>query len=165
MKRRLILPLLIAALLAPRAAMAQQYLIGVSGEVSDGIETGTRVPLMLARVRARLGVDVRVDEFPDDIVCAGLLVDLAPRTAFGLDVRYARMLGKHFEVNVGGIGYVAPATLFGPTVDLKYHLALPSAIELVFGPELNVFVFGSDLPGGTVFVQTLLEAGIHANFF
>lgn len=161
----LVLPLLIIAALAPRAAMAQQYLIGVSGEVSDGIETGTEVPLMSARVRARLGADLRVDEFPEDIACFGLLVDIAPRTAFGLDARYARMLGKHFEMNVGGIAYVAPATLFGPTVDLKYHLTLSSATELIFGPELNVFIFGSDLPGGTVFVQTLLEAGIHANVF
>jgi hypothetical protein len=29
---------------------------------------------------------------------------------------------------------------------------------------VNVFVLGSDLPDGTVFVQALLEAGIHANF-
>ncbi len=160
-----VLPLLIAAALAPRVAAAQQYLVGVGAEVSDGIETGTQVPLMPARIRARVGVDVRVDEFPEDIVCAGLLIDLAPRAAFGVDVRYARMLGKHFEVNVGGIGYVAPATLFGPTVDLKYHLNISSATALIFGPEVNVFFFGSDLPGGTVFVQTLLEAGIHANFF
>jgi hypothetical protein len=160
-----VLPLLIGLALAPRVAMAQQYLVGVSGEVSDGIETGTRVPLMLSRVRARLGADVRVDEFPEDIVCVGLLIDLTPHAAFGIDARYAHMLGKHFEVNVGGIGYVAPATLFGPTVDLKYHLTLSSATELIFGPEVNAFLFGSDLPGGTVFVQTLLEAGLHANFF
>jgi hypothetical protein len=145
-------------------ARAQQYLIGVSGEVSDGVEMGSSLPFKMARVRARLGADLRVDEFPNDILCLGILADLVPRTEFGVDARYARMLGKHFEVNIGGIGYVAPHTLFGPTADLKYHVPLSSSAQLIFGPEINVFVFGSDLPEGTVFVQTLLEAGIHADF-
>ncbi len=157
-----ILVLLIATMLTTRRAAAQQYLIGASGEVSDGVETGAS--FKPARIRARLGADLRVDEFPDDIYCAGVLIDLAPRTAFGVDARYARMLGTHFEVNVGGIAYVAPATLIGPSADLKYHLPLSSVASLVFGPEVNVFILGSDLPGGTVFVQALLEAGIHANF-
>jgi hypothetical protein len=163
---RYVLPIMLASAFAltPREARAQQYLIGVSGEVSDGIEMGTSVPFKPARIRARLGADLRVDEFPDDIFCFGLLADLVPRTEFGVDARYARMLGKHFEVNVGGIAYVAPSTLFGPSVDLKYHVVLSPSAALIFGPEVNVFVLGSDLPDGTVFVQTLLTAGIHANF-
>ncbi len=152
----------IVAVLAPREAAAQQYLIGASAEVSGGVETGES--FMPARVRARLGADLRVDEFPEDIYCVGLLADIAPRTAFGVDARYARQLGKSFEVNVGGILYVAPASLLGPSVDLKYHLPLSTAATLIFGPEVNVFFLGSDLPGGTIIVQTLLEAGIHASF-
>jgi hypothetical protein len=162
--RRGLLPLLAFTLLAPRQADAQQYLVGVSGEVSDGVEMGTSVPFKPARVRARLGADLRVDEFPNDIFCIGLLTDLFPKQEFGVDVRYAHMLGKHFEANIGGIGYVAPSTLFGPSVDLKYHVSLSETSALIFGPEVNVFVLGSDLPDGTVFVQTLLTAGIHANF-
>jgi hypothetical protein len=162
--KREILSLLVAIALFPRTALAQQYLIGISGEVSDGVEMGTNVPFKPARIRARLGADLRVDEFPNDIFCVGILTDIVPRTEFGVDLRYAHMLGKHFEVNIGGIAYVAPSTLFGPSVDLKYHVILSSSAELLFGPEVNVFVLGSDLPEGTVFVQTLLEAGIHANF-
>lgn len=161
---RKILPLLSAVLLFARVAGAQQYLIGVSGEASDGIEVGTSVPFKLARIRARLGADLRVDEFPDDIFCVGVLIDLVPHAEFGVDLRYAHMLGKHFEVNVGGIGYVAPSTLFGPSADLKYHLSLSGSADLIVGPEVNVFVLGSDLPEGTVFVQALLEVGVHANF-
>jgi len=152
----------IVAILLPRPAAAQQYLLGVSGELSDGLEAGASS--MPARVRGRLGADLRVDEFPDDVYCVGILTDIAPRTAFGVDGRYARMLGQHFEVNVGGILYLAPATLIGPSVDLKYHVPISSAAALIFGPEVNVFILGSDLPGGTVFVQALLTAGIHANF-
>jgi hypothetical protein len=161
---RRVAPLLVAFGLVARAAEAQQYLIGASGEASDGVEIGTSVPFKLARVRARLGVDLRVDEFPNDIVCVGVLIDLLPKAEFGVDVRYARMLGKHFEVNVGGIGYVAPSTLFGPSADLKYHLGLSPSVDLLVGPEVNVFILGSDLPEGTVFVQALLEVGAHANF-
>jgi hypothetical protein len=150
-------------LLVARPARAQQYLIGVSGEGSDGVEMGTSVPLKAARIRARLGVDLRVDEFPDDIFCIGLLTDIVPRTAFGVDARYARMLGKHFEVNIGGIAYLAPSTLFGPSADVKYHLPLSSSADLTLGPEVNVFVLGGDLPDGTVFVQTIFEEGIHAS--
>jgi hypothetical protein len=156
--------ILVALASAPRPALAQQYLIGVSGELADGIDMGTSVPFKLARIRARLGVDLRVDEFPDDIVCVGILADLVPRTQFGVDARYARMMGKHFEVNIGGIGYVAPATLFGPSADLKYHATVSGSTEVVVGPEINLFVLGSDLPEGTIFFQALLEAGIHANF-
>jgi hypothetical protein len=155
--------LALAALFVAGTSHAQQYLIGVSGEVADGIEMGSEVPFKSARVRARLGVDLRVDEFPNDVVCVGLLTDIFPRQEFGIDARYARMLGKHFEVNAGGIAYIAPHTLFGPSADLKYHVTLSSAAALIFGPEINVFVFGSDLPSGTIFVQTLLTAGIHAN--
>jgi hypothetical protein len=154
----------IAVALAPRVAHAQQYLIGVSGEASDGVEMGTAVPFKPARVRARLGLDLRVDEFPSDIFCVGLLTDILPHTQFGVDARYAHMMSKHFEVNVGAIGYLAPSTLFGPSADLKYHMTLGATTDLIFGPEVNVFIFGGDLPSGTVFVQTLLTAGIHANF-
>jgi hypothetical protein len=159
-----LLPLLFVGALVPRQALAQQYLIGVSGELSDGVEMGTNVPFKPARVRARLGADLRVDEFPNDIFCFGLLTDLFPKNEFGVDARYARMLSKHFEVNVGGIGYVAPGTLFGPSAAIKYHVGISGSSELLFGPEVNVFVLGSDLPEGTVFVQTLLTAGLHANF-
>jgi hypothetical protein len=164
-KRAWTASLLVAGLLLlPRVAEAQQYLIGVSGEIADGVEMGTSVPFKAARVRARLGADLRVDEFPNDIFAVAILADMFPRTGFGLDARYAHMLGKHVEVDIGAIGYLAPSTLFGPSADLKYHVSLSSSAELIVGPEVNVFVLGGDLPDGTVFVQTLLQAGVHANF-
>jgi hypothetical protein len=138
--------------------------VGISGEAADGVDMGTGAGLKEARIRLRLGADLRVDEFPNDIVCLGLLADLSPHVAFGVDARYAHMLGKHFEINIGGIGYLVPSTLLGPSADVKYHLALSKSAELVFGPELNLFVLGKDLPGDTLFVEALLQAGVRTSF-
>ncbi len=157
--------LLVAALvLLPRQARAQQYIFGASGEVADGIEGGgAGSGFGLARVRLRIGVDWRVDEFPQDIFQIGLLTEIIPHTSVGVDGRYARMLGKKWEVNLGGVGILFPASLFGPLAGLRYHLPLSGSSAILLGPELNVFAFGSDLPGGTVIWQALLQAGIHVD--
>ena len=117
----------------------------------------------LARARLRLGLDLRVDEFPTDIFGVGILVELLPHSSFGLDARYMRAVGSRFEVNAGGIAIVAPESLFGPSAGLKYRLPLSTATRITLGPEANVFVIGSDLPSGTIIWQVLLQGGIHAD--
>jgi hypothetical protein len=153
------------ALLAPSKAGAQQYLLGTSGELATGLEGGggAETAMYLARLRLRLALDLRVDEFPADIYSVGLLLEVEPHSAFGIDARYMRRLGTRFEVNVGGIAFVAPESLIGPSAGLKYRFSLSSATQVTVGPEVNVFVIGSDLPDGTIVWQALIQAGIHAD--
>jgi hypothetical protein len=163
--RLTLLPLLLTAIiLVPRGASAQQYLIGASGEVASGVEGGTALKgFQVARTRLRLGVDARVDEFPLDIFGVGLLAEIEPHASFGIDARYIRRVGNKFELNVGAIAYVAPSTLLGPSAGFKYRLLLSPSTAFTVGPEVNVFVLGSDLPDGTIIWQGLLQVGIHAD--
>lgn len=156
---------IVALVVAPRVASAQQYLLGASGELASGVEGGGSpgVPLQIGRTRIRLGLDLRVDEFPKDIYGLGLILDIEPRASFGLDVRYMRRLGPKFEVSVGAIGYLMPATLIGPSASLSYRIPLSPVAAVTVGPELNIYVLGSDLPDGTVVWQGLLQVGIHAD--
>jgi hypothetical protein len=146
-------------------ARAQSWVYGGTAGFSTGLEGngeqngGPRV----ARTRLRLDVDLHVDEFPQEKFGFGILADVLPRAAFAVDGHYIRSLSPKFDLAVGGIGYLAPATLFGPSVDLWYRLPLSKGAALVVGPELNVFVLGSDLPDGTVIWQGLIQVGIHAD--
>jgi len=166
-RARLIVALapLTVSIFASRAAPAQQYLLGASGEIGSGIEGGGSGQTMmeLAPVRLRIAADLRVDEFPADIYAVGMLIDLVPRSAFGFDLRYARRLGSKFELNAGGIAYIAPQSLFGPSAGFKYRMALSPSAELTVGPEANVFVIGGDLPSGTILWQAFVQAGIHVD--
>jgi hypothetical protein len=153
------------AVSSPGTAAAQQYLLGSSGELATGLEGGGggETAMHLARLRLRLGLDLRVDEFPADIYSVGLLLEVVPHSAFGIDARYMRRLGTRFEVNVGGIAFVAPESLIGPSVGFKYRFSLSPATQITVGPEANVFVIGSDLPDGTIVWQALIQAGFHAD--
>ena len=154
-----------AGLLVVHPAMAQSYLFGASAELASGLEGGGAGPttIALARARLRLAGDLRVDEFPADAVGVGLLLDFEPRSAFGIDAHYIRSLGKRFEVGAGGIAYVAPESLFGPSASLKYRMPLSASTRLTVGPDVNVFVVGSDLPSGTIVWQVLIQVGLHAD--
>src|SRR4051812_33586172 len=117
---------LCAALFNAAPAEAQSYVFGAAAQVASGVDGGggARGHLLRARTRLRFGVDAHVDEFPQDIFAAGLLIELEPRSSFGLDVRYMHALGKRFVVDVGAIGYVVPATILGPSVSLEARLPL-----------------------------------------
>jgi hypothetical protein len=165
MRIRFALLVTLAVLALPRVAAAQQYLWGASGAVATGLEGGgggASSP-KLARSRLRLGIDWRVDESPNDILAAGLIVDFGTHSSFGIDARYVRPLGEKWRVNAGIIAFIAPETLFGPSLGLTYHIRLTKATALAVGPEANVFILGSDLPSGTIFWQGLLQVGIDAD--
>ena len=155
----------IAALLAARSASAQQYVLGGSAELASGLAGGgpNGGVLERARTRLRLAVDFRVDEFPKDIVAVGILAELEPHASFGLDVRYVRSLSRKIDVNAGGIGIFFPESLIGPSCGLHYHLTLSRTVDLVVGPEIDVFVVGSDLLNNSIVWQGLLQAGVHVD--
>jgi hypothetical protein len=155
--------LALAALLWPRAAGAQQYLIGGAGAVSSGIEGGGGGGLYRTRTRIRIGADLRIDESPDDILEFGLQAEIEPRAAFGADVRYARAAGDHFVLDAGVIGFLAPASLYGVCAGLTYRLPLSKKVQITLGPEADFYFLGSDLPDGTVVWQLRFQGGFRVD--
>jgi hypothetical protein len=151
--------------LPSRAAHAQSWVYGGTAGLATGIEGngqqngGPRA----ARTRLRLDVDLHVDEFPKECFGFGILADVIPRAAFGVDGHFILRLPPKFELWAGGIAYLAPSTLFGPSVDLWYRIPVSKGAAFVVGPEANVFFGGSDLPEGTVIWQGLIQVGLHAD--
>jgi hypothetical protein len=161
------LALLVAIELALAAppALAQQYVLGGSAQLASGMMGGGPNAAIAerARTRLRIAVDFRVDEFPKDILAVGMVAELEPHTSFGVDLRYLRRLSRKLEVNVGGIAFIYPESLIGPSAGLNYHLVLSPAFDITLGPEINVFVIGTDLPSESVVWQALFQAGIHVD--
>ena len=152
-------------LLGGGVARAQSWVYGGTAGLATGLEgngqqNGGPRP---ARTRLRLDVDFHVDEFPHEVFGFGILADVVPRAAFGIDGHVILRLPPRFELWAGGIAYLAPSTLFGPSVDLWYRIPLSKGAAFVVGPEVNVFFGGSDLPEGTVLWQGLIQVGIHAD--
>jgi hypothetical protein len=141
-------------------ASAQQYLIGADAQVSSGIEGGGAPGLFRTRTRLRLGADLRVDEFPDDILELGLLAEVEPRSGFGADVRYARAAGDHVVFDVGVLGILAPASLYGVEAGVTYRLPLSKRVQITLGPEGDFYMLGSDLPDRTVIWQLRFDGGV-----
>ena len=145
-------------------ASAQQYLVGGSVAASSGVEGGgAQNALSRTRTRLRLGGDVRIDESPDDILEFAAIAEIEPRSGFGADVRYARAAGDHFVVDVGLLGIVAQASLYGVCTSLNYRLPISKRAQITVGPEADFFFLGSDLPDGTVLWQVRLQGGLRVD--
>ena len=148
----------------PEVASAQQYLIGADVGISSGIEGGGNPQLMrMTRTRVRLGADLRVDEFPDDIVEFGMLAEVMPKSGFGADVRYARMAGDKFVLDAGILGILAPDSLYGACAGLTFRLPISKRAQITLGPEGDFYFLGTDLPDGTVIWQLRFQGGLRAD--
>lgn len=153
---------LAAALVAPRAVRAQEYLPAGAVQIASGIESaGKRVDR--ARTRLRVSGELRVDEAPNDGVSFGAIVDLEPHAALGADLRYEHLIGTTFVVNAGAIGYLTPGTLVGGCAGGDARVRMSKGAWLTLGPEVTVFALGSDLPDGVVMWQALLQGGIRVD--
>lgn len=148
---------------ASAPAAAQQYLLGAAPSVSSGAQGGTVHGTFRARTRLRLGMDARVDEFPEDILEVGLLGELEPRAGFGADVRYARAAGKSFLFDAGALGIVVPESLYGVCASFAFRLPISRKVEVRLGPEADFFFLGSDLPDKTVIWELRLQGGVHVD--
>ena len=145
-------------------ARAQQYLIGASAAGSSGIEGGgANGGMRITRTRLRLGGDLRIDESPDDIFEFAAIAEVGPRSGVGADARYARAAGSHFLVEAGLMGIVAPASLYGACAAFTFRLPLLKKMQLLVGPEVDLFFLGSDLPDGTVIWQARLQGGLRVD--
>lgn len=155
-----------ATLLAAPAAGAQQWIMGGVVAASSGLEGGGgRAQSMgRAQTRLRVGADLAVDESPEDVFGVAVLVAVEPRTAFGVDARYTRVVGERFAFSGGVVGYLQPGSLVGPVAAFEYRHPLSKAFSLTAGPEVDVFVVGTDLPDRTVLWQALFHVGLRVAF-
>jgi hypothetical protein len=151
--------------LAPSPAQAQQWLLGGEGTVSTGLEAGgdPRGVFRRTRTTARIGVDARIDERPNEIFSAGVIVELEPRTSFGLDVRYGRLLSPNWTVDAGVVGFLKPETLFGVTAGATMRDRPGRGFAFTVGPRINLFFLGSDLPTSRPIWQVLVCGGFHVD--
>lgn len=168
MTRRLVAGLVIAgACLAPAAARAQHAVLAADADLLLGIEGGGHDyarGVRRSRTTLRLGAQGYVDEFPSHAVSAALLVELEPRASVGADVRYMFRLDDAIVFHIGAVGLVAPRTLFGATAGAVYELALADEVALDFGPVVQTYFVGSDLPERSVLWQLLGQAGVRGRF-
>jgi hypothetical protein len=150
------------AIALPSTAHAQQYLPAGSAYLGSGVEGGGR-EFQRSRTRLKVGLELRIDEDPENGLSAAGLLDVAPRTAFGADFRYVRRIGPKFAVSAGGVGYFVPAILVGPCAGLEVRVPTFYKTYLALGPEIAVFAFGTDLPDRTVIWQALFQAGFRVD--
>lgn len=161
MKRALVGLMMMMAM--PSTASAQQYLMAGVGDVATGGE-GAGHGMRRARTRLRVGLELRIDEQPNDGIIASGLVDLEPRAAFGGELRYVRILSETFSISGGGLAYLAPGTLFGGCAGLEARIPMAKKLWFTGGPEATVFALGSDLPNNSVVWQALVQVGLRADF-
>ncbi|MBX3209347.1 MAG: hypothetical protein KF764_30220 [Labilithrix sp.] len=155
-----------ATLFAAPAANAQSWIMSGVSEASSGVEGGGgRAQSMgRAQTRMRIGADLAVDESPEDVFGAAVLVAVEPRTAFGIDARYTRIVRERFAFSGGVVGYLQPGSLVGPVAAFEYRHPIAKSFVLTAGPELDVFVVGTDLPDRTVLWQALFHVGMRVSF-
>ncbi|HVH48222.1 MAG TPA: hypothetical protein VM925_38075 [Labilithrix sp.] len=155
-----------ATLLAAPAASAQKWIMNGVSEAASGLEGGGgRAGSMgRAQTRMRIGADLAVDESPEDVFGGAVLIAVEPRTAFGLDLRYTRIVRERLALSGGGFAYLQPGSLVGPVAAIEYRHPLSKTFVLTAGPELDVFVFGTDLPDRTVLWQALFHVGMRVSF-
>ncbi|HEX7664931.1 MAG TPA: hypothetical protein VF407_10480 [Polyangiaceae bacterium] len=157
----------LAATLAAQTASAQQYKVSAYAGLSSGVEGGgtSDFGIRRARTMVRLGADASVDEFPKEIFGLYGVAEVEPHASFGGEARFMHMLGTSNLVHIGGIGLLAPSTLFGANAGFAHRFNFSKSVALEAGPAFQVFFIGSDLPDNAVIWQGLLQVGIHANLF
>lgn len=153
------------ALLAPGTARAQRWLIGGEATAATGAEGGGDPRGVFRRLRttARFAIDARVDERPSEFYSAGVLMELEPRTTFGVDVRYGRLISPRWSVDAGAIGFLTPETLLGVTFGATVRDNPNRGFAFVVGPRVNVMFLGSDLPTSRPIWQLLVCGGVHVD--
>ena len=157
----------LAALLASPAAHAQKWVPTGIAELSSGVEGGggARATSMdTAPVRMRVGADMYVDEDPENIFGGAVLFGVTPKTSFGVDGRYTRVVREKFAFSIGATAILQPGSLVGPTAAAEYRMPLGKSFTFTAGPDITVFCLGSDLPDRTIIWQLLVKAGLRVQF-
>lgn len=148
-------------------AQAQRPLLGGQAAIGSGFEAGDpgtgATTFRRARTRLAMGLDMRVDEHPEDGLGVTVFTEVEPHVSVGAELRYLRWLSPTVIGIVGATGAIAPHTLFGCEFGLQVHVPLDMPNTTFFiEPVFAALPLGTDLPSDRVLIWGLMSAGIHA---
>jgi hypothetical protein len=156
--------LLGAAMLVTSPSHAQRWLVdGIAGlgtGLEGGDSSGDGVEWQRARTRIVAGFDLAIDESVYQAWGFRAFVELERRTDFGLELRYQRWISDTVGAHVELVGVIAPETLFGGGIGATVLFPLDDDIDLYLEPKVDALPLGSDLPGDSVLIWLLLNAGV-----
>jgi hypothetical protein len=158
----LCLSLGLALACAPSTASAQSWLMDGQVDLQSGVAGGGSAGRLVRRARTtlRLGLTLRNDEVPKDAFQAGLVLEIEPRSALGLEGHWVRCVSDRVRLGLGGVGFLAPKTLVGASAFGTWKIPLGAGFGLVTGPALQVFFAGRDLPTASPIWQLGWRLGI-----
>jgi hypothetical protein len=148
-------------------AAAQEYLFSGAADVATGAEGGGHGHahgVRRAPTTFHLGGEAKIDESPENVLAAYLVLEIEPHADAGIGARYYRFATDRLGFYVDGTGLFAPAQLFGAGGGLEYRQPMGKRTSLTLGPSMNVFFAGSDLPKDVVVWQGLFHVGFHVDF-
>src|SRR5690606_21188432 len=158
---------LTALMAAPRAALAEGWLMDAEIGLGTGLEGGDpgsgSIEWQRARTRIIAGVELRDDE--DEVSGLGIrgFAEIEGRGSVGLDLRYQRWIVPAIGVHAGAIGTVAPETLLGAGVGARLVIPLGRRAGLFVEPAFYALPIGSDLPDDSVLFWALLSGGLRVS--
>jgi hypothetical protein len=157
---------LVASTTPTRSASAQEWLISGLADVGGGLEGGgpANAHFQRARTTVRAGFELRSSEAKSEIWSLAARTELEPHTSFAVEGRYEHLFGKFLVLGIGANAIVLPESMFGITASASYRKSLGKGLELALGPELDVYVFGSDLPDKKPIWQLYFFGGLRAEF-
>jgi hypothetical protein len=154
----------LAAVALTSPVRAQELEAAIAADVMAGIEgggSGYASGVRRTRTTLRLGVDLWLDEWPNNILGLAPLIEVEPVASIGADLRYHRRVAEDFVFHVGALAIFAPEYLLGATLGAAYRIDVTEILEINFGPMGNVYFAGADLPDGQpVLWQATLAAGV-----
>jgi hypothetical protein len=150
-------------LLWPGEAGAQAWTEDVQLSLSSGFEgagTGTGVGWQRARTRLTLGLDLGNDESGTEAIGVRSFVELERSLSVGAAVGYVRWVIPELSVFFGGVGVLAPRTLFGGEAAANYVFPLGKRLGAAVWSSIDVLPLGSDRPGSGAVMWWLVGVGI-----
>jgi hypothetical protein len=150
-------------LLWPGRAHAQAWTEDVQLSLSSGLEgagTGTGVGWQRARTRLTLALDLGNDESGTEAIGVRSFVELERTLSVGAAVGYVRWVIPELSVFFGGVGVLAPKTLFGGEAAANYVFPLGKRLGVAVWSSIDVLPLGSDRPGSGAVMWWLIGAGI-----
>jgi hypothetical protein len=153
----------IAALCVPRDARAGGYFSEVQLGFATGLEgadTGRGIAWQRARTRLILGADIGNPEDGPEAYGVRTFVELERSLSVGVELGYVRWFTPRLSLFFGGVGVLAPRTLFGGTAGANYVFPLGERAGLAVFSSFSALPLGNDRPGDGVVVWGLLGIGI-----
>jgi hypothetical protein len=153
----------LALLAASGEARAGGYFSEVQLGLATGLEgagTGDGIGGQRARTRLILGADIGNPESGPEAYGVRTFIELERSLSLGVELGYVRWFSPRLSLFFGGVGVLAPRTLFGGTAGANYVFPLGERAGLALFSSISALPLGNDRPGNGVVVWGLLGIGI-----